>query len=91
MKGKLPQSLHFVGIGGIGMSGLAQMARALGCRVTGSDRAWDKPENAASFNALKAQGIELFPQDGSRFGLSDKPDGLVYSTAIEEDISPSSV
>lgn len=85
MKGKLPQSLHFVGIGGIGMSGLAQMARALGCRVTGSDRAWDKPENAAVFNALKAQGIELFPQDGSRFSLSDKPDGLVYSTAIEED------
>ena len=31
--------LHFVGIGGAGMSGLALIARALGAQVTGSDRA----------------------------------------------------
>ncbi|HLM50470.1 MAG TPA: Mur ligase domain-containing protein, partial [Solirubrobacteraceae bacterium] len=31
--------LHFVGIGGAGMSGLALVARALGAEVTGSDRA----------------------------------------------------
>ena len=31
--------LHFVGIGGAGMSGLAQVALALGAQVTGSDRA----------------------------------------------------
>ena len=31
--------LHFVGIGGAGMSGLAIVARALGAQVTGSDRA----------------------------------------------------
>jgi UDP-N-acetylmuramate--alanine ligase len=31
--------LHFVGIGGAGMSGLALIARALGATVTGSDRA----------------------------------------------------
>jgi len=30
--------LHFVGIGGAGMSGLALVAHALGARVTGSDR-----------------------------------------------------
>ena len=53
MSGKLPRALHFVGAGGIGMSGLAQMARALGCRVTGSDRALNKPENAALFEALR--------------------------------------
>ena len=35
----LPRSIHFVGIGGIGMSGLAQMFLDLGCTVTGSDRA----------------------------------------------------
>ena len=29
--------LHFVGIGGAGMSGLAIVARALGAQVTGSD------------------------------------------------------
>ena len=31
--------LHFVGIGGAGMSGLAIIARELGAAVTGSDRA----------------------------------------------------
>lgn len=76
--------LHFVGIGGIGMSGLAQMCRALGCRVTGSDRALNNPENRRIFAALREQGIELYPQDGS--GVSQaKPDFLIYSTAIEED------
>ncbi|MBI4889492.1 MAG: UDP-N-acetylmuramate--L-alanine ligase [Acidobacteria bacterium] len=30
-------SLHFVGIGGIGMSGLAELCLGLGCRVSGSD------------------------------------------------------
>ena len=33
------RTLHFVGIGGAGMSGLALVAHALGARVTGSDRA----------------------------------------------------
>ena len=31
--------LHFIGLGGAGMSGLAVVARALGAEVTGSDRA----------------------------------------------------
>jgi UDP-N-acetylmuramate--alanine ligase len=35
--------LHFVGIGGAGMSGLAVVARELGAEVTGSDRAPDSP------------------------------------------------
>jgi UDP-N-acetylmuramate--alanine ligase len=33
------RKLHFVGIGGAGMSGLALIARALGAEVSGSDRA----------------------------------------------------
>jgi len=77
-------TLHFVGVGGIGMSGLAQMCRSLGCRVSGSDRALNKPENQRIFDALRKQGILLYPQDGS--GVTEgKPDFLVYSTAIEED------
>ena len=31
--------LHFVGVGGAGMSGYARAAHALGARVSGSDRA----------------------------------------------------
>src|SRR5207237_27557 len=33
------RQLHFVGIGGAGMSGLALIANALGAQVTGSDQA----------------------------------------------------
>ena len=45
--------LHFVGIGGAGMSGLALIARELGAAVTGSDRA------DSSYSALLRQrGIE---------------------------------
>lgn len=83
MQEHFPESLHFVGIGGIGMSGLAQMARSLGHEVSGSDRAVDSPENAEIFDALRAQGIRLYPQDGSRFKEAALPDVLVYSTAIE--------
>jgi hypothetical protein len=36
-------ALHFVGIGGAGMSGLALVAHALGAAVTGSDRALARP------------------------------------------------
>ena len=45
--------LHFVGIGGIGMSALAAMALDLGHRVSGSDRGADRPENARIIDALK--------------------------------------
>ena len=31
------KSIHFIGIGGIGMSGLAQIMRNLGFKVQGSD------------------------------------------------------
>ncbi len=77
-------SLHFVGVGGIGMSALAQMSASLGIPTTGSDRAADAPENARIFNALHAKGVRVFPQDGSRFAIRPFPSALVYSTAIEE-------
>ncbi len=81
---ELPERLHFVGVGGIGMSGLAQMALSLGRQVSGSDRALDNPENARIIDSLRKQGVKLFPQDGSVYD-SFAPDALVYSTAIEED------
>lgn len=81
---KLPRSLHFVGVGGIGMSGLAQLAAGLGLTVTGSDRAFAAPENARIFRSLEAQGVRIFPQDGSVYAET-VPDALVYSTAIEPD------
>ena len=82
---KIPRSLHFVGIGGIGMSGLAQMFLDLGCTVTGSDRALGHPENERIFAALRKCGAKLFPQDGSVYADGYAPDAIVFSTAIEED------
>ena len=79
------KNLHFIGIGGIGMSGLAAAAKDLGINVTGSDRGADRPENRTIIGALRNQGIEIYPQDGSRFDAPQLPDTLVYSTAIEED------
>jgi UDP-N-acetylmuramate--alanine ligase len=70
--------LHFVGIGGAGMSGLALVARALGAEVTGSDRA-----ESPYMDALRAEGIE--PAIGH--AAANVPDGaeVVVSTAIARD------
>jgi UDP-N-acetylmuramate--alanine ligase len=72
------RSLHFIGIGGAGMSGLALVAHALGARVTGSDRA-DSPY----CEHLRAAGIA--PTIGH--DAANVPPGaeVVVSTAIPED------
>jgi UDP-N-acetylmuramate--alanine ligase len=46
--------IHFVGIGGIGMSGIAEVLRTLGYAVRGSDIA-----ESANVRRLRAQGIEV--------------------------------
>ena len=70
--------LHFVGVGGAGMSGLALVARALGAQVTGSDRA-----DSAYAARLREHGIE--PMIGH--AAANVPPGaeVVYSTAIPAD------
>src|SRR5215208_5484713 len=70
--------LHFVGIGGAGMSGLALVARALGAEVTGSDRA-----ESSYTERLRAAGI--VPTIGH--ASANVPSGaeVVVSTAIAED------
>jgi UDP-N-acetylmuramate--alanine ligase len=70
--------LHFVGIGGAGMSGLALVAHALGARVTGSDRA----ESSYS-ERLREHGIE--PIVGHAAGNVPAAAEVVYSTAIPPD------
>jgi UDP-N-acetylmuramate--alanine ligase len=81
---KTIRHVHLVGIGGIGMSSIAQFLCDRITTVSGSDRAVDNPENSRIFDALKRRGIKLYPQDGS-FIKEHTPDILVYSTAIEDD------
>jgi UDP-N-acetylmuramate--alanine ligase len=73
----------FVGIGGSGMSGLAQILAAQGNRVSGSDRTHDLGRDLETFACLQAQGIAIFPQDGS--GVNAHVDEVVISGAIEPD------
>ncbi len=73
--------IHFIGIGGVGMNGLAQLAALSNCSVTGSDRGYDP--DVEPFRGLKKLGIQIFPQDGS--GIRADTQHVVYSTAIESD------
>jgi UDP-N-acetylmuramate--alanine ligase len=72
------RSLHFVGIGGAGMSGLALVASSLGARVTGSDQV-DSPV----LERLRAAGVEV----AVGHDAANLPAGaeLVFSTAIPDD------
>ena len=67
--------LHFVGIGGAGMSGLALIAQALGAQVTGSDR------GESSYTArLREHGIEpVIGHDAANVPAGAE---VVYSTAV---------
>jgi UDP-N-acetylmuramate--alanine ligase len=70
--------LHFIGIGGAGMSGLALVCARLGATVTGSDRS-DSPY----MDSLRGAGLE--PVVGH--DAANLPDGaeVVVSTAIGAD------
>jgi UDP-N-acetylmuramate--alanine ligase len=78
---KLPANLgaiHFVGIGGIGMSGIAEVLHNLGYKVQGSDAT----ENSNA-KRLKALGIPVFiGHDSKNLGDSQV---VVVSTAIKRD------
>ncbi len=73
------RELHFVGVGGAGMSGLALVSAALGARVTGSDRA----TAGAGLGRLRAAGIA--PAAGHRAAHVPPAAELVVSSAIAPD------
>jgi UDP-N-acetylmuramate--alanine ligase len=76
------KSYHFVGIGGSGMSALAQVMKSKGNSVTGSDRSHDRGLNQDLFRSLRIQGIGLYTQDGS--GVKKDTDYVIVSSAIEK-------
>jgi len=75
---------HYAGLGGSGMSAIAQFQAMTGGRVSGSDRAFDHGERADVRAQFEALGIGVFPQDGS--GVDDDCAALVVSTAVEEQV-----
>jgi UDP-N-acetylmuramate--alanine ligase len=79
---------HFSGIAGAGMNPLAQLMRARGHHVQGSDRSFDQGKNQDLAARLRALGIRLHPQDGS--AVTAAIDRFVYSTAVEDDTAEAS-
>src|SRR5512146_201189 len=78
---KLPRDIgpvHFVGIGGIGMSGIAEVLANLGYTVTGSDVA-----DSANVKRLRDKGIKV--AIGHQAGNIDGADVIVVSSAIKPD------
>ena len=73
------RQLHFVGVGGAGMSGLAVVAARLGASVTGSDRA-----ESAYLGTVREAGVA--PVVGPH-AAENVPAGaeVVYSTAVAAD------
>jgi len=78
---KLPRDIgpvHFVGIGGIGMSGIAEVLANLGYTVTGSDVA-----DSANVKRLRDKGIKV--AIGHKAENIDGADVIVVSSAIKPD------
>ena len=70
--------IHFVGIGGIGMSGIAEVLHELGYTVSGSDIS-----ASANVKRLRRLGIEV--RVGHEAGNIDGAAVVVVSTAIKSD------
>lgn len=70
--------VHFIGIGGIGMCGLAELLHNMGAHVTGSDAS----ENTQTVR-LKDMGIKVYKgHDEDNLGDCQV---VVYSSAVKED------
>jgi len=76
---------HLIGIGGVGMSALAQALLESGRSVSGADRLLNDPTAplTPALARLAAEGVRLHPDDGS--GVTDDVTRVIVSTAIEAD------
>ena len=72
------QQIHFVGIGGVGMSGIAEILLTLGYRVTGSDRRRNE-----TVERLEQMGAKVFI--GHAASNVEGAHVVVYSSAISRD------
>ncbi|MSZ09561.1 MAG: UDP-N-acetylmuramate--L-alanine ligase, partial [Actinobacteria bacterium] len=69
------KKIHFIGIGGAGMSGLARISLSLGLQVSGSDS-----KDSSVLLALKALGADVLV--GHQASHVDGCDVVIYSNAI---------
>ena len=74
-----PKRLHFIGIGGISMSGLAKILLSRGFAVSGSD--WHK---GPLTRQLEADGARIFEGQAAEH-ITEDIDAVVYTAAVHED------
>jgi UDP-N-acetylmuramate--alanine ligase len=73
------KKLHFIGIGGIGMSGIAEILLNEGFKISGSDRALSEVTE-------RLQNLGAVTFEGHRAGnIADDVDTVVYSSAVQPD------
>jgi UDP-N-acetylmuramate--L-alanine ligase/UDP-N-acetylenolpyruvoylglucosamine reductase len=73
------KNIHFVGVGGIGMSGIATVLIKKGYKVTGSDA-----ESSNITRGLESLGARIY-EGHAPSNVSRDVDVLVYSTSISKD------
>ncbi len=74
-----PEHIHFIGIGGISMSGLAEILLAEGFTISGSDM-----KHSALTDMLEHKGVSIFYRHAAS-NLTDDIDLAVYTAAIRQD------
>ncbi len=73
------KNIHFVGLGGIGVSAIARFFSAQGAKVSGSDRAlFDQAKS------LRSHGIKVYTRHDAK-NLPIKAEAVVYSSAVPSD------
>ncbi|MBI4964761.1 MAG: UDP-N-acetylmuramate--L-alanine ligase [Desulfomonile tiedjei] len=75
---KRVKDVHFVGIGGVGMSGIAEILLSLGFQVSGSD-----VRSSGTTRRLEELGARVWIGHGSEH--LDKADVVVFSSAVSAD------
>ena len=78
----MPKHIHFLGIAGIGVSALAQLAQARGIQVSGSDPNAD-PVNNPAIARLALGGAKLYTAHQAE-NLADDVDLVVASAAVAD-------
>ncbi len=74
-----PIHIHFIGIGGISMSGLAELLLSRKFTVSGSDRS-----PSAITERLESDGIKVYYGQKAE-NVADRPDLAVYTAAVHPD------
>ncbi|NTV88929.1 MAG: UDP-N-acetylmuramate--L-alanine ligase [Clostridiales bacterium] len=74
---KAAKKVHFIGIGGISMSGLAEILKVRGCDVTGSDM-----KASGITDKLRSMGIPV--SEGHSCEFVEGSDLVIYTAAVKE-------